>query len=237
MAAERDRLLIKELIGRGCLPDDIDGVEGIEAGDAPRPPQVSGSDQVGLLEFAHPASSDLGIRGAAGKALALDLFGLTSPGQDLFHGRDGGKPPQTPPLELEMDRLGADAGESRPPGLVDRQLVAESQNLPDERPASPIPDMFRGTTLIMKSGKPMFSISSEPFGKPEATPAHRPENIIEADSGFVKLNGLVSDFIIVPAAHRLRLLPNGLGRSLSDDQITYRCPYGFLHIDVLTETP
>jgi hypothetical protein len=35
----------------------------------------------------------------------------------------------------------------------------------------------------------------------------------------------------------LCLLPIGLGGSLSDDQITYRCPYGSLHIDVLTETP
>jgi len=237
MAAERDRLLIGELTGRGCLPDDIDGVEGIEAGDAPRPPQVSGPDQVGLLEVSHPASLDAGIRRAAGQALALDLFRLTGPGQDLFDGRDGGKPAAAQSLELEMDRLGTDAGESRPSALMGRQRVAESQDLPDERLWRPIVDMFRGTALITKSCRPMFSISSKPLGKPEATPTDRPENIIEADSGFVKLNGLVSNLIIVPVVHRLRLLPNELGRSLSDDQITYRCPYGFLHIDVLTETP
>ena len=40
MAAERDRLLIRELTGRGRLSDDIDRVDGIEAGDAPRSPQV-----------------------------------------------------------------------------------------------------------------------------------------------------------------------------------------------------
>jgi hypothetical protein len=38
MATERDRLLIGKLTGRGCLPDDINGVEGIEAGEASRPP-------------------------------------------------------------------------------------------------------------------------------------------------------------------------------------------------------
>ena len=141
-----------------------------------------------------------------------------------------------PSLELEMDRLGADAGESRPAALMGHQLVAESQDFTDERLSGPIADMLRGTALITKSCKPMFSISSEPFCKPEATPVYRPENIIEADSGFVKLNGLVSDLIFVPVAHRLSLLPIRLGRSLSDDQITYRCPYGFLHIDVLTET-
>ena len=236
MAAERDRLLIGELAGRSCLPDDIDGVEGIEASDPPWPPQVSRPDQVGLLEVAHPASSDVGIRGAAGKALAFDLFRFAGPGQNLFDGRDGGKPTDAPSLELEMDRLGADAGESRPAALMGRQLVAESQDLTDERFSGPIADMLRGTTLITKSCKPMFSKSSEPFCKPEATPVYRPENIIEADSGFVKLNGLVSDLIIILTAHRLSLLPNRLGRSLSDDQITYRCPYGFLHIDVLTET-
>ena len=236
METERDRLLIGELVGRGCLPDDIDGVEGIEASDASRPSQISGPDQVGLLEVAHPASSDVGIRGAAGKAMALGLFRFAGPGQNLLDCRDGGKPTEAPSLELEMDRLGADAGESRPAALMDRQLVAQSQDLTDERLASSIADMFRGPALIMKPCRPMFSISSEPLGKPEATPVHPSENIIEAGSGFMKLNGLVSDLILVPAAHRLSLLPNGLGRSLSDDQITYRCPYGFLHIDVLTET-
>jgi len=211
-------------------------VDRIEAGDTPRPPQVSGSDQVGLLQVAHPASSDVGIRGAAGKVLALDLLRFTGPGQDFLDGRDGGKPTEAPSLELEMDRFGADAGEGRPAALMGRQCVAESQDLPDERLRRPIVDTLRGTTLITKSRQPMFSISLKPFGKPEATPADPPENIIEADSALVKLNGLVSNLIIVPAAHRLRLLPNGLGRSLSDDQITYRCPYGSLHIDVFTET-
>jgi hypothetical protein len=65
MAAERDRLLIGELAGRSGLSDDIDGMERIEAGEAPRSPQISGPDQVGLLEVAHPSSSDVGIRGAA----------------------------------------------------------------------------------------------------------------------------------------------------------------------------
>jgi hypothetical protein len=52
----------------------------------------------------------------------------------------------------------------------------------------------------------------------------------------VKLDGLAPDLIFA-VAHRLRLLPSGMGGSLSDDQFTYRCPYGVLHIDVLTETP
>jgi hypothetical protein len=136
-----------------------------------------------------------------------------------------------------MDRLGADAGESRPAALVGRQLVAESQDLADERFRRPITDTLRNPASIPKARQSMFSISPEPFGKPEATPAYPPENIVEAESGFVKLNGLASELIFIPAVHRLRLLPSGLGRSLSDDQITYRCPYGFLHIDVLTETP
>ena len=236
MGEQGDRSLVRELTGRGCLPDDIDGVDRIEAGNAPRSPQVSGSDQVGLLEIAHLASSDGGVRWATGKALGLDLFRFAGPGQDLLDGRDGGKSAATS-LELEMDRLGADAGESRPAALMGHQLVAESQDLADERFRRPITDTLRNAALVAKPRQPMFSVSPEPFGKPETTPAYPPENIVEADPGFVELNGLVSDLVFIPAAHRLRLLPNGLGRSLSDDQITYRCPYGFLHIDVLTETP
>jgi hypothetical protein len=82
----------------------------------------------------------------------------------------------------------------------------------------------------------MFSIPSQPLGKPEATPLGPAENVIEADPGLVELNGFGSNLILVPVAHRFYLLPSGLGRSLSDEQTTYRCPYGFLHIDVLTET-
>ncbi len=43
MAVHRDRLLIGELTGRGGLPDDIDGVEGIGGRDASRPLQILGS--------------------------------------------------------------------------------------------------------------------------------------------------------------------------------------------------
>jgi hypothetical protein len=135
-----------------------------------------------------------------------------------------------------MDGLGADAGESRTAGLMGNQFVTQSQNLAHQRPTRPIGDMFRGTTLITKPRCPMFSITSQPLGEPEATPLDPAENVIEADSGLVELNSLESELILVPVAHRLYLLPRGLGRSLSDDQTTYRCPYGFLQIDVLTET-
>jgi hypothetical protein len=43
--------------------------------------------------------------------------------------------------------------------------------------------------------------------------------------------------MFVGILHRFRLLPKLMGRSLCDKENTYRCPYGFLPIDVLTETP
>ena len=236
IAAERDSLFIGELAGRGCLTDDIDSLEGVEASDSPGASQITGTDQVSLLEIAHFMGRDIGIGRSAGRTSSFNPFRLAGPGQDLLDGRDGGKLTDAPSLELEMDRLGADAGKSGPAGLMGSQFITQSQDLADERLASSIPDMFRRTALIIQSRRPMFSISSQPLGKPEATPLDPPKNAIEADSGFVELNGFGSDLILVPVAHRLCLLPSGLGRSLSDDQITYRCPYGFLHIDVLTET-
>jgi hypothetical protein len=181
--------------------------------------------------------SDIGIGWSVGTTFGLGPFRLTGSGQDLLDGRDRRKLTDAPPLKLEMDRLGSDTGKSGSAGFVGSQFVAKSQDLADERFSRPSGDMFRGTALITKSRQPVFPISSKPLGKPEATPLDSPEDITKADSGFVKLNGLESVLIFVPCAHRLPLLPNGLGRSLSDDQITYRCPYGFLHIDVLTETP
>jgi hypothetical protein len=120
MAAERDRLLIGELAGRDRLADDIDGVEGIEPSDSPGPSQIAGTDQVGLPEIAHRSSSNVWIGRPAGSTLDLDLFRLAGPGQDLFNGREGGKPTKASSLELGMNRFGADAGGGSTTGPVDR---------------------------------------------------------------------------------------------------------------------
>lgn len=125
-----------------------------------------------------------------------------------------------------MDRLGAGAGKRGSAGLMGSQFVAQSQDPAHERLSRPIADTFRGSALIMKARQSIFLISSEPLGKPKATPLDSPENVIEADPGFVELDCLVSDLILVPVSHRLCLLPSRLGRSLSDVQITYRCAYG-----------
>jgi len=236
MATERDRLLIGELVGRGCLSDDIDGVEGVEAGDPPRPPQVSRPDQVGLLEVAHLASLDAGIRGAAGKALTLDLFRFTAPGQDLFDGRDGRKPTAAPSLELEMDRLGADAGESRPAALMGRQLVAESQDLPDERLSRPIPDMFRNAAFVQKTVEAKGLVSLNPLRQPPSTSTDCLQRPTESTCLLIDSNRFETNRIFPAFFHRRQLLPNDLGRSLGDIQNSSRCPYGFLVYDVLTGT-
>ena len=226
MATERDRLLIGELTGRGCLPDDIDGVDRIEAGDTPRSPQVSGPDQVSLLEVAHPASSDGGIRWAAGKALTLDLFRFAGPGQDLLDGRDGGEPAATS-LELEMDRLGADSGESRPTALMGRQRVAESQDLADERLSRPIPDMLRGTALVPKTVEAKGLVSANPLRQPPSTSTDCLQRPTESSCLLIDSNRFETNRIFPAFFHRHRLLPNDLGRSLGDIQNSSRCPYGF----------
>lgn len=237
MAAERDRLLIGELAGRGCLSDDIDSVEGVEAGDPPRPPQVSRPDQVGLLKIAHPASSEVGIRGAAGKALGLDLFRFAGPGQDLLDGRDGGKPTDAPSLELEMDRLGADAGESRSAGLMGFQFVAESQDLADERLSSSIPDMFRSSALVPKTVEAKGLVSVNPLRQPPSTSTDCLQRPAESTCLLIDSNRFETDLIFPAFFHRHRLLPNDLGRSLGDIQNSSRCPYGFFGIQCSYGSP
>ena len=106
MAAERDRLLIEELMSRDRLADDIDGVEGIEPSDSPGSSQIAGTDQVGLLEITHLSGSNVWIGRPTGSTLDLDLFRLAGPGQDLFNGRDDREMTNTPVMELMMNRLG-----------------------------------------------------------------------------------------------------------------------------------
>jgi hypothetical protein len=237
MAAEGDRLFIGGLAGRGGLTGNIDGVEGVIPGDAPGAPEVSGPDHVGLLEIAHFSSPDVGIRGTVGRAADLDPFRPAGPGQDLFDGRDRGQLPDSAHMELMMDRLGADPRERGPEGLVGRQFVPDGQDPSDQKLRCLVPDMSRGPALVPKARNPIFSIAAKPFGKPVAAPTDPPEDFAVADPALVKLDGPAPNLIFVPVAHRLRLLPSDLEGSLSDDQFTYRCPYGFLHIDVLTETP
>jgi hypothetical protein len=227
MAAERDGLLIGQLAGRGCLADDIDAVEGIEASDASRSPQVSGPDQVGLLEIAQAASSDAGIGGSSGQTMPFDLFRSSGPGQDLFDGRDGGNVPITPSLELEVDGLGADAGERGPAALVGRQLVAQSQDRADKPLSRFVPDMFGGPASVLKPGHAESFIAASPLGEPEAPPLDLAKHLSKTNSVFKKLNCPGSPFIFAFVLHRPILLPFEMGKSLGD--VKSVC-------DVLTET-
>jgi hypothetical protein len=53
---------------------------------------------------------------------------------------------------------------------------------------------------------------------------------------LIKFNGFLSSLVFALDAHRQNLLPADMGKSLCDEQIAYRCPYGFPLSDVLTET-
>jgi len=216
MAEERDRLFVEELMGRNGLADDIDGVEGIEPSDSPRSSQIAGTDQVGLLEITHLSGSNVWIGRSTGSTLDLDLFRLAGPGQDLFNGRDDREMTNTPVMELIMDRLGPDAGESRTAGLVGRQLVAKSQDFADKRPSSPVPDMLRGPTSVPKPIQAEGFITTDPLGQPEASSLDFVENLLETDSFTEKPNRPAPPFIFEVALHRPALLPFGMVKSLGD---------------------
>lgn len=237
MAAERDRLFVGELAGRSRLSDDIDGVEGIEASDAARSPQISRPDQVGLLEVAHPAGEEIGIRGPAGQSADFDLFRLPSPGQDLFDGRDRGKETEAPSLELEMDRFRAEPRKSRPPALVSRQFIAQGQNFSDQRRRCLAGNPFRRSDLVPKPSGSHFPKATEPFGHPEAAPMDGPDDLHKSHPVLIEFNGFLSSLVFALDAHGKNLLPADMGKSLCAEQIAYRCLYGFSLSDVLTETP
>jgi len=237
MAEERDRLFIEELMGRNGLADDIDGVEGIEPSDSPGSSQIAGTDQVGLLEITHLPGSNVWIGRSTGSTLDLDLFRLAGPGQNLFNGRDDREMTNTPVMELIMDRLGPDAGESRAAGLVGRQFVTENQDFADNRLSSSIPDMLRGATPVSKSLLAELPEPAQPLGEPEVASLHPTQDLVETDPVVIKPNRLDPKVMFVGILHRFRLLPKLMGRSLGDKENTYRCPYGFLPIDVLMETP
>ena len=216
MGEQGDRSLIPILMGRDCLAGDIDGVEGIEPGDPARASQVPGADRVGLLEIPHFSGLDIGIRRSAVRPSDLGLFGPARPGQDLLDRRDGGKPTKTPLIEFMMDRLGADAGKSRPLGLMGLQFVPKSQYRLDERLSSPVPDMLGGPASIPKPFQAEGLIAPSPLGQPEASSLNFAEDFLKADSLAKKSDRPALPFIFEVALHRPALLPFGMGGSLGD---------------------
>jgi hypothetical protein len=135
-----------------------------------------------------------------------------------------------------MDRLGADAGESRSAGLMGRQFVAESQDLADERLSSSIPDMSRSSALVPKTVEAKGLISANPLRQPPSASTDCLQRPAESTCLLIDSNRFETDLIFPAFFHRHRLLPNDLGRSLGDIQNSSRCPYGFLVYNVLTET-
>jgi hypothetical protein len=150
MAAERDHLLIGELAGCGGLPGDINGMDGIEAGDSSGPTEMMGHNQVGLLKVAHFTSRDIGIGRSARSTLDPDLLCLAGPGQDLLDGRDCREPTYSSSLKLEMDRFGADTGEGGALCSIDGQFVAHGQDNPAKDSGVRL-GIFLGTRLWSRS--------------------------------------------------------------------------------------
>ena len=216
MREQGDCSLVQVLVGRDCLAGDIDGVKGIEPGDAARAPQVPGADHVGLLEIPHFPGSGIGIWRSAVRPTQLGLLGPARPGQDLLDRRDGGKPKEPPLKKLMMDRLGADAGKSRPPGLMGLQFVPKSQDRLDERFSSPVPDMLGGPASVPKPFQAEGLIAARPLGQPEASSLDFAEDVLKTDSFAKKPDRPASPFIFEIALHRPALLPLGIGGSLGD---------------------
>ena len=131
MSEERDGLFIEQLMSRDASADDIDGVEGIEARDSPEPSQIARTDPVGLVEITRPSSPSVWIGRSAGSTFDPNLFRLVGSGQKLLNGRDDGGKTNISVMELNMDRLGPDAGEYRTASFVGRQFIRESLGFAD----------------------------------------------------------------------------------------------------------
>ena len=235
MEDEGGRLFIVKLMGRDRLAGDIDGLEGIKPGESPGTSQVTRADQVGLLEIAHRPSSDVRIGRPIRSFPDFDLSGPSGSGQYLFDGRDGRERLQASFKELVMDRFGSDPSKGRSPGLMSRQFIADREDFADNRIARPVREVDRGPTSIEEPLLSEFPVAAQPFREPGIAPLDSPLDDVKADSIFMRPNRHDSEGMFAAVAHPLRLLPNGMGRSLRDNQNASRCPYGFLHHDVLTE--
>ena len=218
MTTKRDRSLVTELAGRCGLAGDIKGVDGVEAGDSSGPSEMTGPDQVGLLKVAHRPSSDVRIGRPIRSFTDFDLSGPSGSGQYLFDGRDGRERLQASFKELVMDRFGSDPSKGRSPGLMSRQFIADREDFADNRIARPVRDVDRGPTSIEEPLLSEFPVAAQPFREPGIAPLDSPLDDVKADSIFMKANRLDSEGMFAAVSHPLRLLPNGMGRSLRDNQ-------------------
>jgi len=235
MEDKGDCLLIVKLMDRDRLASDVDRMDGIEPGKSPGTADVTRADQVGLLEIAHRLSSDVRIGRPIRSFPDFDLSGPSGSGQDLFDSRDGRERLPASFKELVMDRFGSDPSKSRSPGLMSREFIADRKDFADNRVARPVRNVDRGPALIKESLLSEFPEAAQPFREPGIASLDSPLDNVKADSIFMKPNRFDSEGMFAAVAHPLRLLPNRMGRSLRDYQNASRCPYGFSHLDVLTE--
>jgi hypothetical protein len=115
-------------------------------------------------------------------------------------------------------------------------VVAESEDFANDRFSGSVPAMVWGSASVTQSLFARLPVTAHPFGEPEVTSLDLAEDLIEADSVGMKPDRFDPERILASIPHSFRLLPMLMERSLCDEENTYRCPYGFLHSDVLTET-
>lgn len=227
VSAQRDRLFIRILARRGCVASHINGVEGIESGNAVRASEVSGTHEVCLMEVSHILC--FAIRVWLGVVLSFRLisFRLSMTGETSLNGRDGRNPTNSSLLKLPMDNFCTNAGEGRTIGLVRLQLVADGEEFLDHMRWSLSPEPFWNTGAVFKPFKAVFVIPPEPLEEPAFAPLHQLKNLIKANMFMIKLYRLTAFLIFILILHRLLLLPNIFGRSLGDLKLSSRSYEGF----------
>ncbi len=131
-----------------------------------------------------------------------------------------------------MNRLGANAGEGQPSALMGRQFIAQSQDLAHERLQSSILDMFRNPTLVPKTVEAEGFISANLLRQPPSISVDCLQRPAESTRLLMHSNRFKTDLIFLAFFHRRQLLPNDIGRNLSDIQNSFRCPCSFLVYNV-----
>jgi len=223
MFAQRDALFIRELACESCVTCNIHRMKGIESGNTLWPSEISWANKVCLVEISHLLSLNIRIRLVVAISFLFPSSRFSMTRKNSGNSRDGRNLTNLSLCELPLDNLSADSRESRTPSLVRFQFFSDGENFVDQMIRGFVLRSFWSTTFILKSLKPVFFKSTEPFRKPASTSLNKSKDVIEAISFFIKVYCFTTCFIFIVLFHRLSFSQNVFWKKCRRYKSSLRC--------------
>ena len=233
MSAERNGLFISKLTCESRMSCHIHSMKGVESGNPFWAPEISWPNKICLMEVSNLLYFNVRIRLIVAISFSLVFTCRSITIKHPCNSRDGRNIASASLLKFPVNNLCSNSRKLGTTGFMRFQFFPDRENLSNEIIRGLSPDSFWSAALIFETFKPMLSISSKPFRKPESTSLKQLKYFLKANPFFVKMYRFAAFLIFFLILHRLSLLLKVFRRSLGDVKNSLRCYDIFLVCDVM----